>query len=259
MQRSTTEIITYYATMYGEKDRFTRDRAHTIEYLTTLRYLERYLPHGCHVLDCCAGPGAYAFALAEMGYRVTAGDLVAEHVDMLNERNRDAGGILERVYQGDVLDMNQFADDTFDAVLCMGALYHLFDEADRQRCIAECLRVLRRGGLFVFAYINRNGVYINHVLYNEGDADHRNAVLETGHNGVFYTMDFGEPAQLVDGFPLERLADVGVDGLIYPLKDALNAMDDEMFDSYMAYHFATCEQPSIIGHSMHGLWIGRKA
>ena len=33
---------------------------------------------------------------------------------------------------------------------------------------------------------------------------------------------------------------------------------DEDFATYMECHLVTCEQPSIIGHSMHELWIGRK-
>lgn len=249
-------LINYYVESYGEKNRFLIDRAHSIEFITSLHFLKKHLPKGCLVLDCCAAGGAYAFPLAKEGYRVTAGDLVKEHVDILREEDRE--GILSNIYQGDVLDMSRFEDKAFDAVLCMGALYHLQDKADRERCVSECLRVLKDTGIFVFTYINRNSVYINHFKNNISDVENQEQILKTGRNGVFYTMDFNEAKELADSFGLTTITDVGVDGLIYPLYERINSCSDEEFDSYLNYHIKACEQPSILGHSMHGLWIGKK-
>jgi len=256
MKTDHEKLVTHYLSGYGEQNRFQLDQSHSIEYITTMHFLLKHLPKGCSVLDCCAAGGAYAFPLAKEGYKVTAGDLIKEHVDILNEKNKD--NLLENIYQGNVLDMARFADETFDAVLCMGALYHLMEREDREKCIAECLRVLKTGGIFIFAYVNRNAVYINHFNRNDYPIEVQTAVLKTGVNGVFYTMDFNEPAELVSKFKIEKITDIGVDGLIYPLKARLDEAPPEEFAAYMEYHFATCEQPSIIGHSMHGLWIGRK-
>ncbi len=52
--------------------------------------------------------------------------------------------------------MSVFESESFDAVLCMGAFYHLKSKEERRQCIAECLRVLKKGGIFILAYINRN-------------------------------------------------------------------------------------------------------
>ena len=228
-----------------EAERLFRDRANYIEYATTMKYLTQYLNGSVTVLDCCAGGGVYAFPLAELGYQVTAGDLMQLHVDIINAS--DKRHLLADVYKGDVRDMSRFGDEMFDSVLCLGALYHLFTDADREQCVRECMRVLKTGGVFMFAYINRNAVCINQF-----------DVLKDGINGEFYTMDFGEPDKLMSGFNVTKLTNVGIDGLRYPLADKINSADDDMFDAYMRYHFATCEEPSIIGHSMHGLWIGRK-
>ncbi len=110
----------------------------------------------------------------------------------------------------------------------------------------------------MFAYISRNAVYINHFMYNRSEIEARAEILKTGKNGVFYCMDFGEQKALAARFPVEEITDVGIDGLIYPLREALNSADADEFNAYMEYHLATCEQPSILGHSIHGLWIGRK-
>ena len=240
-------MIEEYYNRGGEAERLFRDRTNYIEYATTMKYLTQYLADSVTVLDCCAGGGVYAFPLSELGYKVTTGDLVQLHVDVLN--SSDKRNLLADVYKGDVRDMSRFGNETFDSVLCLGALYHLFTEADREQCVRECLRVLKNGGIFMFAYINRNAVAINKFKFD---------VLKDGINGKFYTMNFDEPDKLMSGFDVTKLTDVGIDGLRYPLADRINSASDDEFNAYMEYHFATCEEPSIIGHSMHGLWIGKK-
>jgi SAM-dependent methyltransferase len=256
MPAESPAIIDYYQHAYNEHTRFTQDKAHSVEFLTTMRLLTKHLPPGCRVLDCCAASGAYAFPLAKAGYRVTAGDLTPAHVDMLKEGNKD--GLLEHIYEGNVLSM-PFADESFDAVLCMGALYHLATAEERVRCLAECLRVLKAGGVFVFVYINRFAQFV--TIFNGGGFSPEDLRLlrETGWAGIFYSMDFGEADALVKGFPIEKIAEAGVDGPMYLLMERLNASSDGEFDAFMDYHLETCEQPSVLGQSIHGLWIGRKA
>jgi len=256
MQTDYDKLIAHYLTGYGEQNRFHRDQAHSIEFITTMHFLLKHMPKGCSVLDCCAAGGAYAFPLAKEGYNVTAGDLIQAHVDILISENRN--DLLENVYQGDVLDMSRFSDGAFDAVLCMGALYHLMEHKDREKCVAECLRVFKNGGIFAFAYINRNAVYINRFNGGASTSQELLEMRKTGVNGVFYTMEFDEPNMLMDNFAVAKITDVGVDGLVYPLKNRLNDATSEEFSAYMDYHMATCEQQSILGHSMHGIWIGRK-
>jgi len=256
MQKDYNSLITHYLTGFGEQNRLTLSQAHSIEFITTMHFLLKHIPKGSTVLDCCAAGGVYAFPLAKEGYNVTAGDLIQAHVDILNAENKH--GMLESVYQGDVLDMSRFADESFDAVLCLGALYHLMERTDREKCVAECLRVLKSGGIFAFAYISRNALFINHFNSGAYTSDELTKQWKTGVNDVFYTMDFNEVNTLMDTFPVTKITDIGVDGLMYPLKNRLNEATAEEFSAYMEYHIETCQQPSILGHSMHGLWIGRK-
>jgi len=83
-------------------------------------------------------------------------------------------------------------------------------------------------------------------------------VMKTGKNGVFYGMDFGEVDALVAKFPIKKIANIGTNGLRYPLAHRIDSATNDEFDAYMQYHLATCEEPSIIGHSPNGLWIGKK-
>ena len=105
---------------------------HQLEADITWRYLDRYLPPSGHLLDVGCGTGAYAFALAERGYRITAVDLAEELVS----RCKSIAGELPRANRidfqvGDARNLDGIRRGEFDAVLMMGPLYHLVVDADR--------------------------------------------------------------------------------------------------------------------------------
>jgi hypothetical protein len=57
---------------------------------------------------------------------------------------------------------------------------------------------------------------------------------------------------------VEELSNVATDGISNLLEDMINDMNDEDYETWLNYHFLTCEEKSILGYSLHGLWIGRK-
>ena len=40
--------------------------------------------------------------------------------------------------------------------------------------------------------------------------------------------------------------------------NGLRAVYKKGFEDFVTYHFSVCEEPSVIGNSMHGLLIARK-
>ncbi len=54
MKQDYTNLIAFYQTSYGEQNRLQLDQAHSIEFITTMHLLKKYLPGGCSILDCCA-------------------------------------------------------------------------------------------------------------------------------------------------------------------------------------------------------------
>ena len=250
------DVRDYYKNQCDEENRLFRDNANKVEYLTTVHFLDKFIPPNSRVLDACAGGGVYAFYLAEKGHQVTAGDFTPKHVEAMKVSPK--AHILADIRINNALDMGDFADDSFDVVLCFGALYHLMDADDRQKCVTECLRATKAGGLAMFAYINRCATFMSLFGREIVDADTLSEVMKTGVFEPFYAMDFGEADQLFSDFPMERIADIGVSGLRYPLAQKLNEASEAEFAGFMEYHLATCQQPSILGHSTHGLWIGKK-
>lgn len=59
-----------------------------IEFMTTMRYVERYLKPGARVLDIGAGTGRYSHALARQGYYVDAVELIQHNIDIFHDQTK---------------------------------------------------------------------------------------------------------------------------------------------------------------------------
>lgn len=249
------KLVEYYASGY-ERKRLKKDKYHSIEYLTTVRYLDMLLPEEGKVLDCCAGGGTYSFYLAERGYSVTAADLSPKNIDLIKSDRQSKS--LDAVLRLNVLDMSCFADRSFDVVLCMGAFYHLKSAEERKQCVAECLRILKDGGILALAYINRNPCVLYQFWQQPKNIKTQAELIKTGDNGLFYAADFDEIDKLLRDFNLSSIKNIGIDGSAYPLQKKINSLSKAQFVDFLEYHFSVCEQQSIIGNSMHGLLFARK-
>ena len=103
------------------------------------------------VLDLgCAG-GFMAEALATRGAHVTGIDPSEGAISAARARARAQG---QRIgYDVGVGEALPYGDASFEAVVCVDVLEHV---ADLTRVLAEVVRTLRPGGMFLFDTINRN-------------------------------------------------------------------------------------------------------
>ena len=127
----------------------------SLEMLRTRELLTHWLPPApAEVLDVGGGAGVYARWLAEQGYTVDLADPVQKHVDQARAASAQSVHPLRSVTIGDARALAR-PDGSADAVLLLGPLYHLVEEDDRARALAEAFRVLRPGGVVVAAAIGR--------------------------------------------------------------------------------------------------------
>jgi ubiquinone/menaquinone biosynthesis C-methylase UbiE len=153
--RSFGRVRNYYAS-YPEWDRLEQFPDGRLEFEVNKAWIQRYLPPpGARVLDLGCGPGRYAVWLAELGYRVTVADLSPELLTIAQEKAAEAGVSFDLATEVDARDLEPFGAASFDAVLCMGPMYHLVAEADRRAAAAEVVRVLRPGSPAFVAFLNR--------------------------------------------------------------------------------------------------------
>ncbi|MCL2884410.1 MAG: class I SAM-dependent methyltransferase [Oscillospiraceae bacterium] len=250
------EQIKSYYEHYDEDGRLFRDKAHLPEWLTTIRYFNKLFAPNSRIFDACAGTGRYALYLADRGHRVTACDLVEHNVNILRAKpNADK---LAAAAVCNVLDLSGFEENSFDVVLCMGALYHLPSDEEKIQAVRECVKVCKPGGLVVLSYLNYFALLAAEVHVGLDNLGSLLAAYENKEDFLFTPTTPARMARCAAAAGLDILHHIGADGLSFVLADKLNPAADEAFDKWMEYIYAHCEDPSILGYSMHGLLIGRK-
>ena len=251
-----TEQIKKYYENYDEDGRLFSDKAHLPEYLTTIRYFDRLFSPNSRILDACAGTGRYSFYLADKGHIVTACDLVEHNADII--RTKPGADKLAHTAVCNVLDLSQFDDNSFDVVLCMGAMYHLPTDEEKVKAIRECTRICKTNGIVVLSYLNYYAVVAAEVQPGLGNLDETLVAFEDSSDCLWKATTPTKMVGYAQGAGLEIIHNIGADGISFVLADKVNAASDEAFEKWMEYIYAHCEEPSIIGYSMHGLLFGRK-
>lgn len=244
--------------IFNEDIRLNRSKAARVEFLTTTRYIEQYLQPGARILDVGAGAGEYSLYFARKGCEVCALELAENNLRAFRRKLRPEDRV--ELVQGNAVDLSRYADAAFDAVLLFGPLYHLHQEADRQRCIAEAKRVCKPGGKLFFAFISNDFVFLTELAndsdyFNSGDYDKESFRLHD-FPFVFHTVDACRAMLRRGGVRILR--EVAADGASELLEDRINAMDEAGYAQYLRYHFYICEKPELLGMSNHLLFIGEK-
>ena len=236
-----------------------------VEFLTTMRYIEKYLQPGARVLEIGAGTGRYSRAIASMGYMVEAAELVSHNIEIFKSQVQPAQNIT--ITQGNALDLSAFEDCIFDITLVLGPMYHLYTVPDKQQAISEALRVTKSGGVVLVAYCISDGSLLENI--SSGDTFFSNYIASGKINPItFETTSVPEDIfelvrkenidSLMASFNVERLHYVATDLITRFIRESIADMNDELFNLYLKYHFVLCERPDMVGVTHHSLDVFRK-
>lgn len=267
------ESIHNFYERYDEANRLSTG-AFQLEFVRTQEVLLRHLPAPpAKILDIGGGPGIYSCWLAKLGYEVHLLDPVPSHLDhakALSARQPEhpiAGFIL-----GDAGQLS-FPNESADAVLMCGPLYHLQERQERLVALKEAYRVLHKGGWLFAAVISRfasalGGLYegvlddpefSKIVAQDLTDGKHRNP---TGNLYYFTDAYFHRVEELVAelieaGFHHEKtLALEGPGGWLQNFDAWWN--DAARRERLLNLLRKLESEPSLIGISAHIMGIARK-
>jgi SAM-dependent methyltransferase len=246
------------------------------EKLRTFDLLSRFLPPPpASILDVGGGAGAYAFALAERGYAVDLIDPVPLHIEQAKQQaaavsnpEDDRRPVPRTIQLGDARAIPA-ANESADAVMLFGPLYHLTEASDRLQAIREARRVLRAGGVLMAVAISRFASAIDgisrgllrdpefrRILAQDLESgQHRNP---TANPDYFTTAFFHHP----DQFRLE-LAEGGfaspalcaIEGPVWMISEPATPEHHEALLSSLR---KIEREPTLLGASAHIMAIARK-
>ena len=124
-----------------------------IEFARTKEILLEQLPPAPSVVyDIGGAYGEYSYWLAALGYEVYLYDLSEKNIEMARKFGKKRGLTLRCAEVADARRIPR-PDESADAILLFGPLYHLTEREERERSLAECRRLLKPGGLLFTANI----------------------------------------------------------------------------------------------------------
>ncbi|MDE7302581.1 MAG: class I SAM-dependent methyltransferase [Oscillospiraceae bacterium] len=262
----TNQYLIDFYNSYDEDSRLAALKHGTVEFLTTMRYIEKYIRQGDRVLEIGAATGRYSHTLARRGYTVDAVELVEHNIEIFRKNTLPDEKIT--ITQGNALDLSAFPDNKYDITLLLGPLYHLYNDEDKRQALSEAIRVTKQGGIIFAAYVISDGSLIDEGFRLGGFsvADYiKNGLLDpetfaatSEPKDLFELVRKEDIDDLMSVFPVTRLHYVATDGCARLIRDAINNMDNDTFELFLKYHFATCEREDLAGITSHSLDIFRK-
>jgi SAM-dependent methyltransferase len=255
-----------YYNKFNEEKRL-NSRHGRVEYLTSMKYIHEWLDtlspkspqDALRIIDIGAGTGRYSIPLAEEGYDVTAVELVRHNLGILK-----AKGSAVKAYEGNAMKLKRFADDSFDAALLFGPMYHLHAEEEKLAALREAKRVVREDGIIFVAYIMNEYSVVQYAFKERHilEALEQGMLDESFHtkknaNELYSFMRIEDIDRLNEKAGLTRQKIIAADGAANYMRPFLNALTEDEFEQFVRYHLATCERGDLLGASAHTVDILR--
>ena len=270
---SGDEIVRHY-TKADEASRL-RTGWFQLEQARTRELILRYLPAvPARVIDVGGAAGAYACWLASLGYEVHLIDPVPRHVEQARAASdAQPRSPLASATLGDARKI-EHADQSADAMLMLGPLYHLTERSDRLTALREARRVAKPGAPIFVAAISRFSALLDSLsggffdqpefasILDRGLAEgqHRNP---TGNLLYFTDAVFHRPDELAAELRESGLDVVDVlpiEGPGWLARDFERLWNDSVQRERLLAALRKIEhEPGLIGASSHLLAIGRNA
>lgn len=250
-------IQTYYGEVFDEHVRLTtRSAQGPLEFQRTQELIRTHVSGG-RVLDIGGGAGIHSRALMDAGYEVEMIDPVPRHVEQAQ-----AAGVVASV--GDARDL-PFEDDSFDAAIMLGPLYHLAAVEERVLALREAARVIRPGGAVLAAGLSR---YVAFGAVSLGRSvpspipGEWVALIEDGRPGSglrfpaghFHTAEELQSELESAGMTVIRVA--GVEGPAGTLLEGEVDTEDDVRDAALMLARAASDVPGIRDQSAHLIAVG---
>lgn len=264
--------IEKYYQKFDEKNRLQNDNSGRLEYELTLSILEQYLPKSATILDLGGAAGAYTFPLAKKGYKMYLADLseklinqAIETKNKLNEKNVISCDVINAI------DLSKYNNKQFDVVFLFGPLYHLLDESERNKCINEVSRVLKKDGLVFASFIPylSGSIAILDRYFRHPEQVNIDNLTEVFNSGKFNNNDqkgfqegfYPTSDQIIDLFNnnFELIKVRSIRGFGYEKEDKIYEISDKnMFNKVVELINKTADDKSIIETCGHAIYIGKK-
>lgn len=262
-------IRDYYSSFPEENRLDMMGSSGIMEYDMTMRVFAKYLGQNRTILDLGGGAGAYSLPLAKSGHKVYLADLSERLIEVAKKADKDN---LLTCNVVNAMDLSIYEDSMFDTVLLMGPLYHLLEASEREQCVSECYRVLKKGGR-IFAsfipYLSGSIAIVDRYTKHPEQVDINN-LKEVFSSGRFknnadngfqegYYPTSKEIEALFEGIGFSKLEIRSIRGFGYGMEESIyNIKDETIKEAIFSLIEQTVSDSSIVEMCSHAMYIGEK-
>lgn len=256
------EIIKNYYVNDDEDIRFTKSKGTKLEFITTMKYIQKYAKKGFKILELGAATGAYSIPLAQQGYSVTAVELIQENLDVLIKKAKGISNLV--AMQGDAVNLSRFADNSFDMVLVFGPMYHLFKTKEKLSAVNEAIRVCKPNGILMFAFLSHSATVWSYGVKKHHLLDllpllGKDGKIKDEPDEIFTSYFKEDFLKLFNNTNTQALKFVAADGLAYGIaRQFVDLLNEKEYEAFVNWHLSTCERDDHQGISSHMLYICKK-
>ena len=265
----------YHISAQREWERLEHPTQGALEFAINKAWISKFLPEkGACILDIGGGPGRYSIWLAQQGYRVILADLSPDLLSIAQEKSREGDVHLEDIVEANALDLSRFSDGAFDAILCLGPMYHLLEEAERQAVAGGLMRILRPGGHVFVAFLNSLGAlraavnqdipFFTPYTFDIVKRWHYQGVMDFPVPGIFSPASVINPRKVApfmerSGFAtVDLVSSQSIAGDVQGHLALFAERQPTLYPWVMAELVKLANEPTVIGSAWHLLYIGRK-
>ncbi len=263
-------LIEKYYNKFNEDKRL-KSRHGMVEFSVSMMYIKKYLEliknninnniisdntglnKSIKILDVGAGTGRYSIELNNLGYDVTAVEYVKKNLSVLKQ---NAPSI--PAYKGNAMNLKRFKDNTFDAVILFGPMYHLFTLQDKLIALKEAKRVTKKDGIIFVAYLLADYAIIRHGFMDKNIIDNlnnskldNNFNLYTTEEDLYSYIRLPQIEELNKQANLNRLEIISPDGPTDYIRPYINKLSEKEFNLYINFVKQNSNNPSMLGASSH--------
>lgn len=253
------EMLKTYYNKFNEDKRL-NSRHGIVEYNTSMKYILKYLCEfdNPKILDLGAGTGRYSLSLYDMGYDVTAVELIKHNLKFITMKNPNI-----KAFLGNALDLKKFSDESFDFIIMFGPMYHLTDRSEQIKALNEAKRILKKDGIIFICYYMNDYAIIKHGFIDGFIKEKIDDIDESFHIKnkdselyAYYRIEDIDNLNKELGF--KRLEMFTQDLLTDYFRKDINKLDEKTFDLYLDYVYKVSNRKELIGIGSHIVDIVKK-